>query len=700
MITPNEVTDEKGAEGNRYPTSEEDVVSWVSDRRVKAEQRLEEWYTQAKEDFAYTEGDQWSAEDRAKLDSEKRVAVTFNRILSTINSVCGQEVANRQEPRYLPRRVGEVDASDPMNDAVKWFRDNCNAEDEDSDAFRDMSICGMGWTISKMDYEKNPDGEPEVERRDPLLMRWDPAARRKNLADKRWVQSDYWMTKDDIEERWPDADLTQLVNLRAPEERSQPHDSTENWKYANDASGYEHYQGQWRVVHHVERFTKAMRRAIDPADGKIKEYTESEFALAQKRVEELQGVGRLDPTFELKSTKVNRRVYWEAWIVGKVRLQSGEAEIQADFQYQCMTCFRDRERGYWFGLVRPIIDPQRYANRLASLLMSILATGAKGGLLFETGAFANPQKAKEDWARYDSAIELNEGGLAKVKAKDPVELPSGAQQLLQYAIDAIRDVPGVNLEMLGQQQNDQPGVVEDMRTKAGLTILAPVFDAKRLYVKRQAVILAEFVTRFLSDGRLIRIWGPQGQQFIPLIRRDDAVEFDVVIDESPASRDVKERSWMVLREIVPGLMQMGVTPPMEVLDYAPLPESLAMAFKKAIAQKMQQPPQPPPEVMKAQIQAQMQGQMAQIKAQAQAQADQARAQADIAIEQAKAQLQAQTQQLRDHFQLQLEAQRAQMQQHTQILTAIINQIGKVEVQRVAVGADSGQQFVTEQGYPQ
>jgi hypothetical protein len=693
-LTPNEVTDDKGAVGNSWPTDDDDVISWVLDRKRKAEQRLQEWYEQAREDFAFHDNKQWSEEDKAKLESERRLAVTFNRIISTISSVCGQEVANRQEPRFLPRRVGEVDAADPMTDAVKWFREGCNAEDEDSDAFKDMTICGMGWTVTRMDYETNPDGEPQVERRDPTLMRWDPAARRKNLADKKWVESDYWMTKEAIEERWSEADLSTLVNLDAPEERDQPHDSTENWKYKNDASGFEYHQGQWRVIHHVERFTKPVYRALDPATGQIQEFSAAEFKTIKARMEELG--------LSLESTKGSKRVFWEAWTVGKIVLQSGEAKIQKDFQYQAMTCFRDRERGYWWGLVRPIIDPQRYANRMASLLMSILATGAKGGLIFETGAFVNPQKAKEDWARWDSAIEATDGAIAgqKFKAKDPVQLPEGAAKLLEYSISSIRDITGINLEVLGSTAKDQPGIVEDMRTKAGLTILAPVFDAKRLYLKRQAVILAEFVTRFLSDGRLIRIWGQQGQQFIPLVRRPDVVDYDVVIDESPASRDVKERTWGALREIVPGLTQMGIQPPPEVLDYAPLPESLAMAFKKAIAQKAQQPPQPSPEVQKAQAQMQAQIQIAQGKAQATQAAEQARMQADVQIEHDKAQVNLQLQAMKNqqeaHFQQMEMAQKAQLE----ILNTIIQQIGKVEVARVTSGADDGSGFVQQSGYPQ
>lgn len=693
-VTPNEVTDESSPEGGSWPKEDGDAVSWVADRQQKAEQRLGEWYEAAREAFGFYENKQWTETDAAKMESEKRVPVTFNRVIPIVNAVCGQEVSNRQEVKFLPRRVGEVNAADPMNDAVKWIRDNCNAEDEDSDAFKDMVISGMGWTRAFMSYEENPDGEGRVERIDPLLMRWDPGARRKNLADRKWNQADFWMTKQQIQERWPDADVTLLVNLSAPDHLD-PVDTNENWKYKNEANGQDSFNDQWRVIHHVERFTKTVHRALDPATGQIQTYEEADFALISKRAKEIG--------LDIQSNAVQVRVFWEAWTVGKIALQHGIAKIQKDFQYQAMTCFRERETGFWFGLVLPMMDPQRYANRMASLLMSILATGPKGGIYYETGTFANPAKAKRDLARWDSAVELNQGGLAKFKPKDPVQLPAGAAEFMQFAITSIRDVTGANVEMLGMRQEDQPGVVEDMRTKAGLTILAGVFDAMRLYRKRQGIVLAEFVTKFLSDGRLIRIWGQQGQQFIPLVRQPDVIEYDVVVDESSASRDVKEKTWMVMGQVMPLLQSMGVPPPPTFLDYAPIPESLAMEIKKAIAQKQQQPPQPPPEVMKEQMRGEVQKQIAAMNVQVQQQAEAARTAADIQIAEAEARIKAATEQARDASQMQLEAFKAEQSRQTELIKAMIGAISKVAAAEVTASKDTDEdarKFTSEQAYPQ
>ena len=206
-VVPNEAITERADEREDespfpWPVEEEAVLQHVKERRTRSENAASSWYDEARIDYGFAEGKQWVDDDgkdaKQQTEDQGRVAATFNRCGPILNAILGQEVANRQEVRYLPRRVGEVNAADPMNAAVKWVRETCNAEDEDSDAFSDMVTCGMGWTCTRMDYEDNPEGMPDVQRRDPLLMRWDPAARRKNLADMRYCQADYWMGQEAI----------------------------------------------------------------------------------------------------------------------------------------------------------------------------------------------------------------------------------------------------------------------------------------------------------------------------------------------------------------------------------------------------------------------------------------------------------------------------------------------------------------------
>ena len=60
------------------------------------------------ENFDFDAGEQLNENDKAILQDAKRPIVIFNRVGTTVDSVSGQEVGNRQDVRFLPRRQGVV----------------------------------------------------------------------------------------------------------------------------------------------------------------------------------------------------------------------------------------------------------------------------------------------------------------------------------------------------------------------------------------------------------------------------------------------------------------------------------------------------------------------------------------------------------------------------------------------------------------
>jgi len=66
------------------------------------------WRREAREDFDFEAGEQLNEEDKAILQDAKRPIVIFNRVRTTVDSVAGQEVGNRQEVQFLPRTPSAV----------------------------------------------------------------------------------------------------------------------------------------------------------------------------------------------------------------------------------------------------------------------------------------------------------------------------------------------------------------------------------------------------------------------------------------------------------------------------------------------------------------------------------------------------------------------------------------------------------------
>jgi hypothetical protein len=150
-----------------------------------------------------------------------------------------------------------------------------------------------------------------------------------------------------------------------------------------------------------------------------------------------------------------------------------------------------------------------------------------------------------------------------------------------------------------------------------------------------------------------------------LVRLPDTIVYDVIVDSSSNAPDQKKQTFMVMGQLIPALERSGFPTPPEVLDYAPLPQSLVTKWKQAIQAKQAQPPPEPPEIQKAKIQAQTE----QMKLQASMQ----RGAQQMQFAQWKAQLDAQIDQYKTLMKAQTEAQdrqiRAAIDEQSQLVNA-------------------------------
>ncbi len=612
----------------------------------------EKWHTLAIDDYRIPALDQWDDTDKTKLAEEGRIPVTMDRTNTVINSVTGSEVANRQEVRYIPRTKGDAKQNEMLTEGARWFRDMCNAEHEESHAFRDTVICGMGWTETRLDYEENPDGDPKIERIDPLTMYWDHVSRKPNLSDARRI----WRVFPDlpIEEaraKFPDVDdedLNAAWAKRSTNESGEPYDASRP-RYA-----YDKPMGDGEVepetvtlveVQWVEREPYYRGQVVtppppvDPMMAGMPQMSPEDMQMMAGGGMPQMGGGMMPPgmppmmppppaqptveSVELSeeehsnmlvraemmglgytAIKQIRKVHYRAFVGGKV-LESGKLFAPPEgsnypvkghcrsFAYNCITGTLDRNKGMFFGLVRLMKDPQKFANKFLTQILHILNTMAKGGIVAERGVFDNDKDAEETWARPDAITWAKTGMLqaGKIQPKASTGFPPQMMQMVELFLSGIRDAPGVNAEQLGMRAADQPASLEYQRRQAATTILAPLFDSLKLYRRRQGEVLLYLVINYLADGRLVRITGDNDQtQYVPFEIPDDAAVYDVIVDDAPTAPNQKEQTWQILTQIFPYLKGIPGLPPevyLTILEQSPLPAS-AVAEIKAQVEKAQQ----------------------------------------------------------------------------------------------------------------
>ena len=609
-----------------------------------------EWRKEAEEDYDFVSGRQWTTQEEQTLKDQNRPPVVFNRVQPVIDVVCGQEVANRQEVRFIPRTIDDTALNERMTEAARWFRDLSDAEDEDSDAFRDAVICGMGWSETRYDADEDPEGRPLTERVDPFEMYWDCHARRANLVDARRLWRVKKMAKEEAERLFPDAD-EELLNARWATDDDDHTDVNvvDRTKYdgKNDSEGDDDKQVaivecQWHEMETVYLFPMPT--------GEVVEATEAEALQIRAKY----------PDLVPKESK--KRVFKRAFIGAKV-LEEGPAPCPEHFSFNCITGKRDRNKGTWYGVVRPMKDPQRWANKWLSQTMHILNTNAKGGIFAENDAFEDKVQAQESYAKSDQITWVKKNALSagKIQPKQGVQVPAGFFDLMNFAVSSVRDTSGVSVEMIGAQEANQAASLEYQRRQTSMTILASLFDSLRRYRKLTGRVLLYIIQNDISPQRMVRITSDNSPTYQPITPQAQSATYDIIVDDAPTSPNQKEAAWQIISQMIPVVGKM-MTPEMwmAALEYSPLPSSFSAKMKEA-SEKAAENPQPDPEMQKLQAEMQMKSQQMQFdmqKAQADMQIRREQMAADADLK--RMQIESEIQLKREQLQAELDLKREQL----------------------------------------
>lgn len=570
---------------------ETEIIEEVRSRFKQAKDHSLDWRNETKELYDFKAGRQWSDQEQAELEEELRPAIVFNRIEPMVSAVKGHEINNRQEVRYFQRETGDVVVSELLTGAVQWVDDECDCEDEISEIFEDLVICGMGWSETSIGYEEDLDGKIQSgERVSPLEMYWDHQSKRRNLKDARWIARGRWADRKESEQKWPKLLKIEPGNDEAlwPDDETDmsPHDASRAHFYENDSrEWYNKHRDEVFIVQYQWYDLEPIWRVGDPQSGQLLELSASKYK-------------KLKPLLEMSGIKVvkqQQRKYYQGFFMGPATLEMKVCPWPHGFTLRCVTGKRDALKRHWYGLVRGMIDPQRWSNKFYSDIQNMIVSNRQGGAFVETSALVDPRKAEDDWNQSNPLIIVEDGALGRgaIQERNPIEYPQGLDRMLDWAVNALPAVTGINMEMMGFANRDQANVLEVQRKRSALNVLADLFDSLRRFQKERGRLVLYFIQTYINDGRLIRIIGDSGkQQYVPLALDPNATKFDIIVDEGATSPNQKQETFAILQVLIPFLIQAGIAPPIEMLDFIPLPSSLISKWKEQLNPDEEKPPSP------------------------------------------------------------------------------------------------------------
>ena len=439
-----------------------------------------------------------------------------------------------------------------------------------------------------MSYDEDVDGQLlPGERFSPLEANWDPMSKRRNLADSKWRSRGRWMARSEAEERWPELKNHEFNESEfmwdEEESEDEPHNAARAHFYENDSRQWYNKNKDEVFILHFQWWDLCPTYRVDAGGGRLVELSEAKYEKLKEYIEQSG----------LRSLRQMKRQWYYAFIAGPLVLEKGINSWPDGFTLMCATGKRDAMKNSWFGIVRPLIQPQQWSNKFLSDLQDMIVSNRQGGAFVEAGALIDPRTAEDDWAT-NSLILLQDGAIAnnKILERNPPAMPPALDRMIQFCLQAIPEVSGINQEFMGYADRDQANVLELQRKRSAVNVLATMFSSLRKYRKDRAQATLYFIREFMNDGRLIRVVGGDGtEQYIPLALDPEVEQYDIIIDESTSSPNQKEETFSVLMALAPHLAAAGIPTPPDLVDYLPLPSSLTSKWKEMLQPSEQPNPQ-------------------------------------------------------------------------------------------------------------
>lgn len=580
------------------------------------------WQREAREDFLFRDGEQWSREEKRILTDEMRPCLTFNLTKSSIDLIMGMNEDNRIKHRCSPVDPTDGFLSEVLNDLTEWVQESNSFEEEEDSALESSVTCGRGYVA--VDFSPDPKRFGEIIMTEVAVpvheVHFDPAARRKDLGDASYIFWDKWLSTADFKVRYPkvtDKNVRELVEVskgtgggwlpQKPhqensvffEERMQSAHDTSDYTRPMEWEFYDNTKNMIRVVH-MEYWEPYKRYfGFNPKTGSWDEFDGSDLKAIKTAFETEFGEG----TFAYEIL-MDKKVKWLQFIGDKILFDNDSPLPFVGFSIVPLFTFSDisKRTANHFGVVRLVKDPQREINKRWSQALNLLNQQVQPGVYAETDAFVDVNQAERSMKEAGSITWLNSGTInaGKFKERQLPKFPDAPMQMEQFSQDIMKKITGINPDLLGQDRGRQePGVVIRLRQQQGITLLKPIFSSfnllkKELFKRQLAIIMA-----YMPDAQVLRILGS-----------NDRYQIDpntgIIIDQMTGSqanlRDVRNLEYNIVAEEAPGNMTKRMAelaallemqgqgfpvPPEQIIEKMSISESEKVRWLKYISDQQQ-----------------------------------------------------------------------------------------------------------------
>ncbi|MFD2321824.1 genomic island protein [Delftia deserti] len=490
-------------------------------------------------------GEQWSAADKALLDSEGRPHYEFNEIMASVNSAIGYQIHNRMDIAYKPRgAMGDLEVATILSKVAKQVADMTKLHWVETQVFGDGLVEQRGYYELRMDFERNIKGEIAISALDPRDVIPDPDA--KAYDPDQWgdVIITRWLTLDEIEQRYGKAARTKVEESQdSSPDFGDFDDETERSKFGTFSQGsiYDAFKEdghgfrRYRIIDRQQWVYELTKCLVYPMSGDVVMVD----TLAEDSIADALRQGAV------QAKRMRRRIKWTASTWSKV--------LHDDYSpydhFTVVPYFGYFRRGKTRGMVDNAIGPQEVINKAVSQFVHILNSSANGGWMVEQNSLTNmdTEELETMGATTGLVIEYAENKKAPQKIQ-PNTVPTGVDRIIDRADRALKDVT-VPEAMRGSAGPEVSGIAIQSKQFASQQQLAVPLDNLAYTRHLLAGRITKLIQRYYDSHRIFRITetdpmtGKPEEEVLEINKFDQATgaylndvtvgEYDVVISEQP-----------------------------------------------------------------------------------------------------------------------------------------------------------------------
>jgi len=159
----------------------------------------------------YYDHKQWTEAEAAKLKARNQAPIVVNRIRPKVRGLVGLYDMRKSDPKAYPRTQKHEKSAYAITDGVRYVADNNDFGEIRKDVADEFFVEGYGGAAVVVRETRRGEIEIVIDQIPWDRIYFDPHSRRKDYKDARYLGFYMWMYSDEAKEKFPDADIDQLI---------------------------------------------------------------------------------------------------------------------------------------------------------------------------------------------------------------------------------------------------------------------------------------------------------------------------------------------------------------------------------------------------------------------------------------------------------------------------------------------------------